>query len=34
MLGSNRTFELGMMPTTEEELEACLNPIAKNQLFA
>ena len=33
MLGSRLIFELGMMPTTEEELEACLEPIAIKQLF-
>jgi hypothetical protein len=31
MLGSRLIFELGMMPTTAEELEACLDPIAKGQ---
>ncbi|TEW54973.1 hypothetical protein E2R68_07335 [Psychromonas sp. RZ22] len=32
MLGSRELFELGVIPTTEEELEACLEPIAMNQL--
>jgi hypothetical protein len=31
MLGSRLIFDLGMMPTTDEELEACLEPIAKSQ---
>lgn len=34
MLGCHLTFDLGMMPTTEEELEACLEPIAISQLLA
>ena len=34
MLGSRLIFELGVMPTTEEQLEALLEPIAKNPLYA
>ena len=31
MLGSRLIFDLGMMPTTDEELQACLEPIAYSQ---
>ena len=34
MLGSNLIFELGVMPTTEEQLEALIEPIAKSQSYA
>jgi hypothetical protein len=33
MLGSRKIFDLGMMPTTDEELELCLEPIAIKELF-
>jgi hypothetical protein len=33
MLGSREIFELEMMPTTDEELELCIEPIAIKQLF-
>ena len=34
MLGSREIFELGMMPTTDEELQLCLEPIAIRVLFS
>ena len=33
MLGSREIFDLGMMPTTDEELQLCLEPIAIKSLF-
>jgi hypothetical protein len=33
MLGSREIFDLGKMPTTDEELESCLEPIAKKQFL-
>lgn len=33
MLGAREVFELGVMPTTGEELELCLEPIAIKALF-
>lgn len=34
MLGSREIFEFGKMPTTDEELEACLEPIAISKMLA
>ena len=33
MLGSREIFEFGKMPTTDEELEAFLEPIAKSKML-